>query len=105
MCRSLRVAINPLYFSTVTILLSGQRPDKGLRQLEAIASGETSWSTYARTLSISATNYYYGNENLEEEDKNTFFQRIKQSLGPALASLKHIQTLSYVDDRLVYAYC
>ncbi|KAJ7753625.1 hypothetical protein DFH07DRAFT_510124 [Mycena maculata] len=94
-CRSLRVAISPLYFSTVTILLSGQRPDKGLRQLEAIASGETSWSTYALTLSISATNYYCGNENLEEEDKNTFFQRIKQALGLALASLKHIQTLSW----------
>ncbi|KAJ6529283.1 hypothetical protein B0H19DRAFT_1083039 [Mycena capillaripes] len=94
-CKSLRDAINPLYFSTVTVVLSGQRPDRGLCRLEAIASGETSWSTYARTLSISANNYYYDNERLEEEDKNPFFQRIKQSLDPALASLKHIKTLSW----------
>ncbi|KAF7368273.1 hypothetical protein MVEN_00148300 [Mycena venus] len=102
-CKALRIAINPLFFSSVVIQLSAQRPDKGLSRLETIASGETGWSTFACALTIHCDLYHYGLEKLDDEVQAACYSRMKESLLPALESLKTIRTIAWsVQERQGY---
>ncbi|KAJ7186627.1 hypothetical protein C8R46DRAFT_1057595 [Mycena filopes] len=90
-CRDISLAIDPFFFSSITIRTRPLHLKEGTWLLEALASGQSRWSTYAKTLLIEPGNVPWGKElafNPREEAQCKL-------LASALGSLKAIRTLSW----------
>ncbi|KAJ6552880.1 hypothetical protein B0H19DRAFT_155344 [Mycena capillaripes] len=93
-CKDINFAMEPLFFSSIAL----NRPHVHLRFerflwiFETLATGKTGWSRYARTLKI------VGEGWIEEEEKtsNLSDTAMRELFVSALASMKNIQTVSWV---------
>ncbi|KAJ7186640.1 hypothetical protein C8R46DRAFT_1024669 [Mycena filopes] len=86
-CRDISVAIDPFFFSLITIRTRPLHLKEGTWLLEALASGQSKWSTYAKTLLIEPGNVHLAFNPREDAQCKL--------LASALGSLKAIRTLSW----------
>ncbi|KAJ6557568.1 hypothetical protein B0H19DRAFT_1148106 [Mycena capillaripes] len=86
-CRSVGAVIEPLFFSSLVLLKDELRIDMGRGFLEALATGETGWSRYARRLHIKSADKWTGAGVHRSE---TMMQEL---LASALGSLSNIRTV------------
>lgn len=96
-CRALSFAINPLFFSSVTLDIHNRRLDENLSFLEGLASGRTGWSRYARNLKIARLSP--GGEFIKKEDfeqVRSAHVRMERFLRGALESLKNVRSVMCV---------
>ncbi|KAF7351594.1 F-box domain-containing protein [Mycena sanguinolenta] len=91
-CKDLNSAVCPLFFSRLVLKIKrhGMMHDT-VQKLEALASGATGWSFYAKTLRIDipVLSNYHLNITAAAVDN----ARLASLLGTALASLPRIQTV------------
>ncbi|KAF8144811.1 hypothetical protein K438DRAFT_2029034 [Mycena galopus ATCC 62051] len=94
-CKDLNSAVGPLFFSVLALKIQRYGlMDDTVQTLEALASGATGWSFYAKTLRIAIpvlSNYHL---NIQAAPVNN--ARLAGLLGAALAALPRIQTVVYV---------
>ncbi|KAJ6552824.1 hypothetical protein B0H19DRAFT_1155025 [Mycena capillaripes] len=96
-CRELGFAINPLFFSSVTLDIHNRRIDESLCFLEALAGGKTGWSQFARNLKIARLSP--GGEFIKREDfeqVQSAHARMERFLRRALESLKNVRNVMCV---------
>lgn len=73
-CKDLDAAMRRLFFSCLVLRLNQLRSESGLRFLKALATGETGWSSYARTLRMKP-----GKEDKESDISDTEMQSLLAS--------------------------
>ncbi|KAJ7491345.1 hypothetical protein B0H11DRAFT_2008761 [Mycena galericulata] len=73
-CKDLDAAMRRLFFSCLVLRLNQLRSESGLRFLKALATGETGWSSYARTLRMKP-----GKEDEESDISDTEMQSLLAS--------------------------
>ncbi|KAF8145101.1 hypothetical protein K438DRAFT_1992149 [Mycena galopus ATCC 62051] len=88
-CRSVGTAIEPLFFSSLVLLKDKLRINMGRDFLEALATGETGWSRYARRLHIKSAEEWAG---AGWNRSDTMMQELFASV---LASLGNIRTVEW----------
>ncbi|KAJ7643403.1 hypothetical protein DFH06DRAFT_1333651 [Mycena polygramma] len=97
-CRTVALAINPLFFSSVTLDIHNRgRVDESHCFLEALASGETGWSRFARKLTIARLSP--GGEWIKKEEFDEVQRahvRMEKFLRPALESLKNVRSVIWM---------
>ncbi|KAJ7485600.1 hypothetical protein FB451DRAFT_1554482 [Mycena latifolia] len=87
-CKHLRAAINPVFFSSIH--LNAQHPRRDL--LEVLALGESGWSRFASALTITDDSRI----GAEEANDNVLDARLHELFGLALQSLRNIRTVRWV---------
>ncbi|KAJ7103900.1 hypothetical protein C8R44DRAFT_887396 [Mycena epipterygia] len=91
-CKSVSIAVEPQFFSSLVLEKEELRIDMGRGFLEALATGETGWSRYSQTLHIkSATNRRRKGAGLSRSEA-----AMKDLLASVLGSLSNVQTVVWV---------
>ncbi|KAJ6580741.1 hypothetical protein B0H19DRAFT_1112255 [Mycena capillaripes] len=107
-CKNFNFAIAPLFFSSVLLDVQQSGLELGLSHLEALATGNTSWSQFARTLKIErlSPSYKFPASKAVQEDKQDTDnelkladERMKKFLPSALESLKNVRTVIWTSRR------
>ncbi|KAJ6457911.1 hypothetical protein C8R45DRAFT_1032277 [Mycena sanguinolenta] len=94
-CKDLNTAVCPLFFSALVLKLKRHGlMDDTVQKLEALASGATGWSSYAKTLRIDIP--VLSNYHLNIQVASVDNARLAGLLGAALAALPRVQTVVYV---------
>ncbi|KAJ7103899.1 hypothetical protein C8R44DRAFT_887395 [Mycena epipterygia] len=89
-CKSVSIAIEPQFFSSLVLEKEELRIDMGRGFLEALATGETGWSRYAQTLHIDSA------PNRKGAGLSRSEAAMKDLLASVLGSLTNIQTVVWV---------
>ncbi|KAJ6574402.1 hypothetical protein B0H19DRAFT_1254110 [Mycena capillaripes] len=102
-CKNLNLAVAPAFFSTVSLNVHKSRLGLSLEHLEALATGNTPWSTFTHTLTIKHLSASLEDaEETDEMEEHTMRQhdtlqqmqdRLRQCLLSALQSLKNVRTV------------
>ncbi|KAJ7025504.1 hypothetical protein C8F04DRAFT_1128212 [Mycena alexandri] len=88
-CRETSYAIGPLFFSSISLKSRRLRLEDGISLLEYLATGQTGWSTYAKTLSIESGIGPKETDSVSDLPADV----LKRLLASALDSLKGIRTV------------
>ncbi|KAF8166098.1 hypothetical protein K438DRAFT_1857552 [Mycena galopus ATCC 62051] len=97
-CWSLNYAVAPSFFSSVLLDVHSSRLEIGISHLEALATGTTGWSEFARNLTIKRLSPSLVVDP-NEDHVNDEYQlelaeaRLEHVLRPALESLKGVRTV------------
>ncbi|KAJ6514196.1 hypothetical protein C8R47DRAFT_1063968 [Mycena vitilis] len=96
-CKNLSFAIAPLFFSSVLVDVQQSRLEVGLSHLDALSTGNTPWSQFARTLKIEHLRPAFLGAGTDpkytEDELQLAKERFNQLIEPALESLKNVRTV------------
>ncbi|KAJ7115016.1 hypothetical protein C8R44DRAFT_881055 [Mycena epipterygia] len=98
-CKDLSVSMEPLVFSYLCLKVNELHLEGGLQILETLATGETGWSRYVKTLKIRR------NQEIEQDvggavGVNRSNSRMQKLLASAVGSMINVQTVIWnVDER------
>lgn len=80
MCKDLRLAINPLFFSALVLNTQPLLLESAIPFLTALASGQTGWSAHAHSLTIKPGKW------LDKESRNSQLDLSHDAMRDLLAS-------------------
>ncbi|KAJ7690956.1 hypothetical protein B0H17DRAFT_1201314 [Mycena rosella] len=94
-CMEIGLAVNPLFFSSLILTTRDLRQEANMHILTALASGETGWSPYAKTLTLRPTNDSYRPIIVEARDawSNLPDSAMQELLTSALRSMMNLRTV------------